>query len=224
MWTHRPDCELWRIVVDVGDGNESCGCVGESEVQVPFHICGLDNEGVLRYFLWTEAATEKRGGKKKMFLICQFCTKSIKSTSESIFLRHWHHKMNCELIISWHFYPPPKEPAIKKNINSKKTAEQETVNKHSHICREETNVQVKGSSIVLRKSQFSSLWKQTSAINHFNKGGTTLGFTTELQKIHQGKPALFSPFTLRHPRVLQTAAFQHHSQKTHEALNVLQKN
>lgn len=39
--THRFCVELWRIVVDVGDGDESRRGVGKAKVQAALHVCGL---------------------------------------------------------------------------------------------------------------------------------------------------------------------------------------
>ncbi|KAA8593454.1 hypothetical protein FQN60_009570, partial [Etheostoma spectabile] len=33
------------IVIDVGNADKSCGCVGQAKVQVAFHVSGLDNDG-----------------------------------------------------------------------------------------------------------------------------------------------------------------------------------
>ena len=49
--THCSDCQFWRIVVDVGDADQGCGRVGQAEVQVALHVSGLDDDGVLGYFL-----------------------------------------------------------------------------------------------------------------------------------------------------------------------------
>lgn len=49
--THRFGVKLWRVVVDVSDGDESRGRVGEAEVQAALHVCGLHDQRVLRHFL-----------------------------------------------------------------------------------------------------------------------------------------------------------------------------
>lgn len=49
--THRPGGQLGRVVVDVGHRDEGGGCVGQAKVQVPLHVCGLDDDDVLGHFL-----------------------------------------------------------------------------------------------------------------------------------------------------------------------------
>lgn len=51
---HRSDRQFWRIVVDVVDANEGGGCVGQTEVEVALHVCGLDDDSVLGHFLEAE--------------------------------------------------------------------------------------------------------------------------------------------------------------------------
>lgn len=50
--THRPDGQFRGVVIDVGDGDQSRRCVRQAKVQVPFHVGGLYDDGVLRDFLW----------------------------------------------------------------------------------------------------------------------------------------------------------------------------
>lgn len=49
--TYRPDGQFWWVVVDVSDGYERRGRVGEPKVQIALHVRGLDDNGVLRHFL-----------------------------------------------------------------------------------------------------------------------------------------------------------------------------
>lgn len=49
--THRPGGQHGRVVVDVRDRDDGGGGVGEAKVQVPFHVRGLHDDGVLGDFL-----------------------------------------------------------------------------------------------------------------------------------------------------------------------------
>lgn len=49
--THRPGGQHGRVVVDVLDGDDGGGRVGEAEVQVALHVRRLHDDGVLRHFL-----------------------------------------------------------------------------------------------------------------------------------------------------------------------------
>lgn len=49
--THRFGVKLWRVVVDVSDGDEGRGRVRQAEVEVALHVCGLHDQCVLRHFL-----------------------------------------------------------------------------------------------------------------------------------------------------------------------------
>lgn len=43
--------KLWRIVINVCNSDDSCGCVGEAIHGVALHVCCLDDQRVLRHFL-----------------------------------------------------------------------------------------------------------------------------------------------------------------------------
>ena len=49
--THRAGGELRWVVVHVRHCDDGGGCVGEAVVQVPFHVCGLNDDHVLLDFL-----------------------------------------------------------------------------------------------------------------------------------------------------------------------------
>ena len=49
--THCAGSELWRVVVYVRHRDDGSGRVGEAVVQVPFHVCGLNDDHVLLDFL-----------------------------------------------------------------------------------------------------------------------------------------------------------------------------
>lgn len=51
LGTHRAGCELGRVVVDVGYGDDGRGGVGETVVQVTLHVRGLDDDCILLNFL-----------------------------------------------------------------------------------------------------------------------------------------------------------------------------
>lgn len=46
--------ELWRVVVDVCDGDNSCACIRKTVHGISFHVSGLNNQCVLRHFLQGE--------------------------------------------------------------------------------------------------------------------------------------------------------------------------
>lgn len=52
LCTHRPGGQHGRVVIDVCDRDDGGGGVGEAEVQVSLHVCGLHDDGVLGDFLW----------------------------------------------------------------------------------------------------------------------------------------------------------------------------
>lgn len=49
--THRARRELRGVVVHVRHHDDGCGCVREAVVQVPLHVCGLNDDRVLLNFL-----------------------------------------------------------------------------------------------------------------------------------------------------------------------------
>lgn len=49
--THRPGGQHGRVVVDVLDGDDGGGRVGEAKVQVALHVSRLHDDGVLWHFL-----------------------------------------------------------------------------------------------------------------------------------------------------------------------------
>lgn len=52
--THRPGGQHGRVVVDVLDGDDGGGRVGEAKVEVALHVCRLHDDGVLWHFLQNE--------------------------------------------------------------------------------------------------------------------------------------------------------------------------
>ena len=59
--------ELRRVVIDVGDGDEGGGRVGEAVVQVALHVRGLDYGGVLGDFLWMGERERERESVIQLF-------------------------------------------------------------------------------------------------------------------------------------------------------------
>lgn len=49
--THRARRELRGVVIHVRHHDDGCGCVREAVVQVPLHVCGLNDDRVLLNFL-----------------------------------------------------------------------------------------------------------------------------------------------------------------------------
>lgn len=58
--SYRLSSELWRIVINVNDSDDSSGCVGEAIHGVALHVSGLDDQRVLRHFL------ERQGRETKI--------------------------------------------------------------------------------------------------------------------------------------------------------------
>ncbi len=49
--------KLWRVVVDVCDGDNSSPCVRKTVRGISFHVSGLNNQCVLSHFLQRETTT-----------------------------------------------------------------------------------------------------------------------------------------------------------------------
>lgn len=58
MRTYGVCGEFRRVVVDVGDSDDSGGRVGQAVRWVSLHICSLDDQGVLGDFLQTHRTKE----------------------------------------------------------------------------------------------------------------------------------------------------------------------
>lgn len=65
--THCVCGELGGVVIDIGDPDDSGGCVGQTVGGVPLHVSGLDDQGVLGDFL--ETKTKEQALMEQIWLI-----------------------------------------------------------------------------------------------------------------------------------------------------------
>lgn len=69
FFSYRLCSELWWIVVDVSDSDDSSGCVGEAVHGVALHVSGLDDQCVLGDFLLMKKEKKNSNKNYTLFIV-----------------------------------------------------------------------------------------------------------------------------------------------------------
>lgn len=69
FFSYRLCSELWWIVVDVSDSDDSSGCVGEAVHGVALHVSGLDDQCVLGDFLLMKKEKKTSNKNYTLFIV-----------------------------------------------------------------------------------------------------------------------------------------------------------